>query len=418
MASKDELISKAVTSSIEEDEVIDLLLISDYLDDINDEDIGKVRDYGMHYSYLYIGMSGQKMVDKMNENWEATDAEFLAHNRAINLRIVSEDIKQIRENNGVIEYSKDGENWISLISKWGGITGDITQQSDLQAALLSKANQLDFDMLSETVQLHGNTITLIQSDINTLTTQITQIINQISGVNGILVRLDGIDTALRSKIGSENVLQIRETNGSLEYTTDGSTWTPVSTAGIVQWGDITGNINNQPDLIRKLNDITDIAQAASDKVDTLEDTIDTKIDAAVDPVEADLAAHTQNTNNPHQVTRDQIGIHILNKDDFDALVTKQSNDLYIVDDTFYNAYKYTLTFNFNGGTWNSNTIYDYYHGDDTSILFSDVITSTPTYTGHTFLGFSASATATVATYTLSDNYNIPNDNIILYAVWS
>lgn len=418
MASRDELISNAINSSIEEDEVIDLLLISDFLDDINDEDIGKVRDYGMHYSYLYIGMSGQKMVDKMNENWEATDAEFLAHNKAINLRIVSEDIKQIRENNGVIEYSKDGENWTSLISKWGGITGDITEQKDLQDALLAKANQLDFERLSETVQLHGNTITLIQSDISGLNTQVNYIINQIGGTNGILLRLDEIETELRAKIGSENVLQIRETNGSLEYTTDGSTWTPVSTAGIVQWGDITGNINNQPDLIRKLNDISDVAQSASDKVDNLEQTIDNKINNAVTPVSDDLQDHINNNNNPHNVTRDQIGIHVLTKDEFDNITTKQATDLYIVDDTFYNAYKYKLTFDFNGGNWNSNTTYDYYHGDDTAILFSDVITSTPVYTGHTFLGFNASATATTATYTLNDTYNIPNSTDTLYAIWS
>jgi len=417
MASRDELISKAINSSIEEDEVIDLLLISDYLDDINDEDIGKVRDYGMHYSYLYIGMSGQKMVDKMNENWEATDAEFLAHNKAIQLRIISEDIKQFKEEDGVIKYTKDGENWISLISTWGSITGDITEQADLQQALLSKAEQSDLETLGTSVTLCEDNIILIQSNILNLQTQVNNIINQISGATGILVRLDGIDERLRTKIGSENVLQIRENSGSLEYTTDGSTWIPVSTAGIVQWGDITGDIENQPDLIRRLNDISDIAQSASNKVDDLEQTIDNRISNIVNPVSNNLSNHISDINNPHQVSKEQLGIYIVSGDQYSNLSIDNSC-FYIVDDTYYNPYRYALIFDFNGGTYDSMSIYNYYHGDNTSITFSNIITSTPVYPNYTFLGFSNSAITNVPDYTLSDTYNIPNETETLYAIWS
>lgn len=76
---------------------IDLLKISDTLDDINGEVVGDTEDYGMHYTYLYIGMSGQKMVDKMNENFHATDAEFLAIAKALGVRIISSQIKEIKE---------------------------------------------------------------------------------------------------------------------------------------------------------------------------------------------------------------------------------------------------------------------------------------------------------------------------------
>ena len=184
----------------------------------------------------------------------------------------------------------------------------------------------------------------MQSDINSLNTQVNYIINQIGGTNGILLRLDEIDTALRSKISSSNVLQIRETNGSLEYTTDGSTWVPVSTAGIVQWGDIVGNIINQPDLQLILNNMSDSVQAVSDKVDDLEDEldialadIDTKISDAVTPVNNRITTHLNNNNNPHSVTKEQLGVYLISKNAYDALPSKSDNNIYFVDDTFYNA---------------------------------------------------------------------------------
>ena len=330
---KNDFIAKAVSSSIEEDKSIDLLLISKYLDDINDEVIGTTNDYGMHYSYLYIGMSGQKLVDKMNENWQATDAQFLAHNNALNLRIVSNDIRQLKLENGTVMYSTDGENWTSLISEWGSITGSITDQTDLQQALQGKASQSDFNTLSNTVQLQGNTITLLNGNVNNLSTQVTNIVSQISGAGGILVRLDGIDTTLRSKISSSNVLNIRESSGSLQYTTDGSTWIPVSSAGIVTWGDIIGDIQNQPDLINLINGISGVAQAASDKVDNLEDNLPATIEGYTDPITEDLANHISDTDNPHNVTREQLGVYLLPLNEYNNLQTIDSNGLYIVDDT-------------------------------------------------------------------------------------
>lgn len=417
MASKNELISKAGNSSIEEDEVIDLLLISDYLDDINDEDIGKDRDYGMHYSYLYIGMSGQKMVDKMNENFQATDAEFLAHNRAINLRIISEDVKYIKEEDGILKYSKDGSTWYSLSSTWGKIDGDITQQSDLQQILINKAQQSDLEDLSGTVSLIGDNMIIMNNNISNLSTQVVNIISSIEGATGILVRLDDIEDTLSNKISSSNVLIIRETNGSLEYTTDGSTWIPVSTAGIVQWGDITGDISNQPDLLNLLNGITDEIDSISDELDAFESGIDNKISEATSPIESTLNNHIGNTNNPHNVTKEQLGVYLVSKSEFDTL-SKVNGNIYIVDDTYYNATEFALTFDFNNGEWDSQSTYNYRHGRDTTITISDVITSTPTYTGHTFLGFDTSAIATTASYTLSDSYTIPNNDNTLYAIWS
>ena len=148
MASKNDIIAKAVETAIQENESIDLLLISQSLDEINGEVVGSDEDYGMHFNYLYIGMSGQRMVDQMNSNWNATDAQFLAHQNQLNIRIISNQIKEIKEDNGKISYTTDGETWHSLQAEWGKISGNILEQTDLAEVLANKVNLPEFDYSS------------------------------------------------------------------------------------------------------------------------------------------------------------------------------------------------------------------------------------------------------------------------------
>ncbi len=418
---KNDLISKAVSSSIEENKAIDLLLISNYLDDINDEVIGSTSDYGMHYSYLYIGMSGQKMVDKMNANWEATDAQFLAHNNALNLRIVSSDIKQLKLENGIVYYTSDGETWNSLTSSWGKIAGDISKQEDLQNALKNKASQIDLDRLKDDVSLMGNTITIMSSNVDNLSTEVANLISEVSGTNGILIRLDNIDTTLRNKISSSNVQIIRETSGTLEYTTDGSTWRPVSTAGIVSWGDITGDIQNQPDLIRLLNNISDLANNASSKVDDLEENLGETIENYTTPISTNLQNHIEDVDNPHQVTKEQLGIYMMSLNEYDNLQEIDSNGLYIIDDT---PEQNSIIFIFNTGTdesgsYNGNPIYRYYYDDVSEgqsliVLLNTIINSSLIQGTGSFTGF---IDENSRTYTLNSAYTLTNGTHTLYATW-
>lgn len=99
-------------------DTLDLLRIGDILDEISGESVGTDQDYGMNYSYLYIGMSGARMVDALNSNFHATDAEFLAQSNAIMVRIISEDIKEIKVENGIVYYTMDGETWNSFAATW------------------------------------------------------------------------------------------------------------------------------------------------------------------------------------------------------------------------------------------------------------------------------------------------------------
>lgn len=50
------------------------------------------------------------MVDAINSNFHATDAEFLAQSNAILLRVISEDIKEIKVEDEVVKYTTDRRN--------------------------------------------------------------------------------------------------------------------------------------------------------------------------------------------------------------------------------------------------------------------------------------------------------------------
>lgn len=83
-----------------------LVRIGDILDEVS-SDSNISQDYGMDYSYLYVGMSGARMIDAINNNFHASDAEFLAQSNAIMIRVISEDIKEIKVENGIVYYTTD-----------------------------------------------------------------------------------------------------------------------------------------------------------------------------------------------------------------------------------------------------------------------------------------------------------------------
>jgi hypothetical protein len=277
-------------------DLLDILRISDSLDEINGENISpEHRDYGMHYTYLYIGMSGEKFVDKMNANFHATDAQFLAHHDALNIRIISNQIKEIKVENGNTFYTLDGPDvpeeekvWHTLQGEWGKIGGNLEDQTDLLQALNAKANQSDFIVLQKAVQDNYAEFQDLVEDVSDIANDLAAIDNQINNNStGILVRLSTAEALLAKKISSDQVLEIRTTDGmSLEFTTDGHTWKPVSTAGVVEWGDIIGDIGNQADLLLRFSNIDD----------------------AIDNLDMALSNHKNNTNNPHQVTAAQVGL--------------------------------------------------------------------------------------------------------------
>lgn len=252
----------------------DLLVITKVLDDINGEIIGTDTDYGMHYNLLAIGMSGQEMVDKLNSNFSATDAQFKSFNDDIAIRIISSNIKEIKVENGIVMYTTDNQSWVSLQSTWGNILGDITKQEDLYQILGDKVNTSTFTELQTIVNKNKSDITDLIVNVNSLTSDLSNISTIISGSNGILIRLTNIETDLSTKVSSNQVKAIRSNDGiSLEFTLDNEIWKPVSDVGIVEWGNITGDISNQADLIAKFNDINNSLSDYASDIQTINDNI-------------------------------------------------------------------------------------------------------------------------------------------------
>lgn len=296
MPSNNEILNEAIQTAIESDTPIDLLLISKALDEINGEEIGTDKDYGMHYNYLYIGMSGQRMVDQMNSNWHATDAQFLAHNDALNIRIKSNHIKEIKVENNIVYYTtedlpldskEDTRTWTSLQSYWGQITGDIANQIDLKEILDDKIGTEAFNVVVANVGANTNAIATLNMNVQSLSNILDGLNNVVNGAGGVIVRLDNIEELLAKKISSDQVVEIRTVNGTaLEFTTDGTAWHPVASAGQVEWGDVVGDIENQADLQLLFKNINDAVKAISDS----------------------LNEHTEDAQNPHQVNKEQIGL--------------------------------------------------------------------------------------------------------------
>jgi len=280
---------------------IDLLKISDTLDEINGEDIGVDKDYGMNFTYLYIGMSGQKMTDALNADLHAVDAEFLAIAQALLKRVISNQIKEIKEENEVVSYTTDGKTWKPLQASWGKIVGNIADQEDLNAILNDKIGTEQFNALASQVGTNSADILLLNTSVGDLENDFRALDNQVNGNSGILVRLSGAEALLAKKITSEQVLEIRTVNGTaLEFTMDGQNWYPVSSAGIVNWGQIEGNITEQADLQLLLKNLEDIVKAADEKVDE----------------------HTDDLSNPHQVSKQQVGLgNVDNTSDMDKPVS-------------------------------------------------------------------------------------------------
>ena len=333
MTSKNDIIAKAVETAIQENESIDLLLISQSLDEINGEVVGSDEDYGMHFNYLYIGMSGQRMVDQMNSNWNATDAQFLAHQNQLNIRIISNQIKERKEDNGKISYTTDGETWHSLQAEWGKISGNILEQTDLAEVLANKVNLPDFENLSTQVGNNFNSIIQLQASTESLEDSVSSIFNTLNGTNGVLIRLSAAEQLLAKKISSDTVIEIRTVNDTaLEFTTDGTNWHPVASAGVVEWGDIVGDITNQADLQLLFNSINTRIDNVISNISDFNDLIN--------GVQQNLNQHIANETNPHKVTKSQVGlgnvdntsdndkpISVAQQQAFDNLNTKIDTDI-------------------------------------------------------------------------------------------
>ena len=70
----------------------------------------------MEFVYLYVGMSGQKMVDALNGNFRGIKSKFVDTDAQLDLRIFSNDVKEVKNIDGILYYTEDDatvedKNW-------------------------------------------------------------------------------------------------------------------------------------------------------------------------------------------------------------------------------------------------------------------------------------------------------------------
>lgn len=250
------------------------------------------------FNFLYItagegktGTSGEQLEVMWTTNFNLIKSLFNSLDADVQKRILSNEIKQIKVDNGIVYYSTDGENWTSLQASFASLVGS----PDDNLALTEKFNEyvtvVTFNALDNRLSVAESSIIVMNSDLTLTMQDVTQLKAEVEAANtGLMAKVGVLETKIADKISSPTVLKIREhSEGELEYTTDGTNWHGVSESQSVLWGSVLGDIRNQLDLMN-------LFDAMGDRVSVLE---------ALKP---SITNHLNDTNNPHQVTASQLGL--------------------------------------------------------------------------------------------------------------
>ena len=250
------------------------------------------------FNFLYItagegktGTSGEQLEVMWTTNFNLIKSLFNSLDADVQKRILSNEIKQIKVENGVVYYTTDESNWVSLQASFASLVGS----PDDNLALTEKFNEyvtvVTFNALDNRLSVAESSIIVMNSDLTLTMQDVTQLKAEVEAANtGLMAKVGVLETKIADKISSPTVLKIREhSEGELEYTTDGTNWHGVSESQSVLWGSVLGDIRNQLDLMN-------LFDAMGDRVSVLE---------ALKP---SITNHLNDTNNPHQVTASQLGL--------------------------------------------------------------------------------------------------------------
>ena len=293
------------------------------------------------FTQIVAGMTGAQLIDALNGNSNKTKINIEEILAELLLKVIGNNIKQIKSENGKLYYTLDGTNWISSDNNvWGSITGDILDQTDLNDLLATKANTSDLNTTNTNVNTLSNRVTGLSTTVASNTSAITQNSTAIGQ----------IQTKQAKQVSSDTIALLRiSSSGFMQYSLDGVTWINVQSIAEINWGAIGGEISNQQDL----------QQVLASKVNN-----------------SQLTAHTNNKNNPHEVTKAQVGLENVDntsdadkpistaaQTEFDAIngeISRLSNDkidktedltaIEYLTLTEYNARRYA-------GTLSSTTLY-------------------------------------------------------------
>lgn len=225
------------------------------------------------YQQIVAGMTGAQLIEALNGNSNISKLQFEAILATIATLVLGNNIKQIKVDNGSFLYTTDGTNWSSVDNNvWGSITGDITNQTDLKDALDAKASTSDLATTNTNVSTLSGRVDGLGTTVNANTTAIA---NNTTAIGAL-------QSKQAKQVSSDTIVMLRiSASGFMQYSLNGTTWINVQSEADINWGAIGGEITNQQDL---------------------KNALDAKVNSS------QLSAHTTNKNNPHEVTKEQVGL--------------------------------------------------------------------------------------------------------------
>ena len=319
----------------------------------------------MNFTEIFNGMVGKDFIVAFNDNFRTADRAFLSILATLLYKVKSTDIKEFKVIEGVVSYTledppeegeEDTRTWTPVdITAWGNIKGTLSDQTDLQEALDSKA-------ALDTVVEMNNILSTLRLEFNNLRDNYEDTEIVVSTNRTDIADLKEVN---RSKVTSTNIKGIRVSDAEFQWTVDGITWNSVQRTTTVAWGSITGDISSQDDLMALFRDIDTNMDALSDSVTDLSnqvsglsddvsdlqtsmDTLSSEFTDLSDSVnsrfntvtgnisalqqkdselESELGSHEEDTNNPHGVDKVQIGLgNVDNTADMDKPISNPQKE--------------------------------------------------------------------------------------------
>jgi len=244
------------------------------------------------YQQIVAGMTGAQLIEALNGNSNISKLQFEAILATIATLVLGNNIKQIKVDNGSFLYTTDGTNWSSVDNNvWGSITGDITNQTDLKDALDAKASNSDLATTNTNVSTLSGRVDGLGTTVGANSTAIA---NNTTAIGAL-------QTKQAKQVSSDTIVMLRiSASGFMQYSLNGTTWINVQSEADINWGAIGGEITNQQDL---------------------KNALDAKVNSS------QLSAHTTNKNNPHEVTKEQVGLgNADNTSDLDKPISTAAQD--------------------------------------------------------------------------------------------
>lgn len=241
-----------------------------------------------------LATSGREMQQAFNGNFTIVKRYLDILLDVVSTQVSSENVRQFRVDTSTtpykVYYSLDDETvenpeWIYLSANFSDLVGEPRDNIALKEELDSKADADVVTDMQGTVLTHTAQISDLSSRVTPLETITATHTTQINTIN------DVIPHTVRNPNNTLLYLRFNSVERKLEYSINGTNWNNVADTG-VSWTDITGNPEDSAPLNRMVNNLIEDAQQAQGGYAT----------------KGELLDHTSDTDNPHQVTAEQLGL--------------------------------------------------------------------------------------------------------------